>query len=978
MKRDYRVWILLALLVALLVTAVACGGASFKIGVDEDGLATWDPVKAAVGYEYCFVFEQDGHPTSFGSQMTTDTFVQIPEGYWLELRPIFEGGKTGAWTKTAIFGDTANRVDLENFEPWYPEDPSEPSTDTPSDPSSLPNAVIRVSEDGTATWDAVEGAIGYHYAYMYYEEGEEYPFAIYEEETAEPLTLPMQDGYALRVETFFGEDGLSSFAQTEIYGDPALRTELRYGYIFPGHYEVRWEELKHYELIGNIVPDSVVVAEDGTVTFNAVGPKGETMRFYGRGVRVEEGSISMMPGAFLTALDAIGRIMVYETMTDKMPIEYESNDANYIWTNGGYTFTDETHVDGYEDLTYAMGWSGYVAGNRTAYVDDGKSGERSGVLTAHDVLYCQPNFISLNASFYTEENVNLYELHIYYEEVYTSEVRYVGLNADFYTAYLEGERYDVAKEGSVMAGAVTEFYLVIKPELRGELDPPDYEAWMANPYGSLFTVSPTVYQIGELRDDSGKVLNKETSRLAPGATLDITIGDRTFDLPLTVLPTFNSADIMHDLVPYAYPKATGTINALVIPIGWQDEPEHADDDEYARFRAELGRVMDEKGNVTDYSFDSAAEQRFSLSEYYDIASYGKLTVQSFMTDWYRAPYDFAEMRDAVPEKEFTDELLDWLYETYPNMDWTQFDGDGNGYFDAVILLNAGSMGDGFNIISFGGGIMTMYTYTGENAGTSERPTINCFTNMNAHMFDDKTLIHEFAHNLGLIDYYDVTYSGIDAVGSFDMQSGSYGDWNVYSKYAVGWLEPEVVTGLSKGESVEITIGASALTGDAIVIPGAASDYNGTPFDEYIMIDLFADAGVNEYDADYEFFDLDGATGVRIYHVNALMEKRELTVDGEVYPIGTVHTANSNTGDGKFNLELIQAGGVNTFTDMSNLRTELCEDDLFVAGDSFTVEDYSSFFGDGLLDDGTAFGYKIEIVSLTEGENPAATIRITRQ
>jgi hypothetical protein len=178
--------------------------------------------------------------------------------------------------------------------------------------------------------------------------------------------------------------------------------------------------------------------------------------------------------------------------------------------------------------------------------------------------------------------------------------------------------------------------------------------------------------------------------------------------------------------------------------------------------------------------------------------------------------------------------------------------------------------------------------------------------------------------------------------------------------------------------VEITIGAAALTGDAIVIPGAESGHDGTPFGEYVLIDLFTDDGNNRYDA--ASYGLANVAGVRIYHVNANMEARELTVEGsdERYPIGTPHIANDHKTSGKYHIELIQAGGDNTFTRLDNLRTQLMAEDLFRAGSSFTVEAYDEFFGDGRMDDGTAFGYRIDVVGITAGDEPEATIRITRQ
>ena len=215
-----------------------------------------------------------------------------------------------------------------------------------------------------------------------------------------------------------------------------------------------------------------------------------------------------------------------------------------------------------------------------------------------------------------------------------------------------------------------------------------------------------------------------------------------------------------------------------------------------------------------------------------------------------------------------------------------------------------------------------------------------------------------------------------------MQSGSYGDWNAYSKLAVGWMDPQIVEGLASGEFVEYTIGSSALTDDVIIIPAAGSEYDG-PFSEYVMIDLFTDDGVNEYDADA--MGLANAAGVRISHVNANMEKRTNTIDSVVnpgesaeYTIGTIHIPNSYNESGHYNIEVIQAGGDNTFTDLANLNPQLTKEDLFYAGATFTVDDYDEFFNDGLMDDGSAFGYTVEVVSIGTDASGVhtATIRIT--
>ena len=261
------------------------------------------------------------------------------------------------------------------------------------------------------------------------------------------------------------------------------------------------------------------------------------------------------------------------------------------------------------------------------------------------------------------------------------------------------------------------------------------------------------------------------------------------------------------------------MNTLVIPVIWADQTNMANDETLALLRDRIGRIVDKNGNVVDYS--NLSDEAFSLSEYYDIASYGKLKITSFMTDWYYSTKKFADVCNSNPNVEYANEILAWVKATYPSLDWSKYDKDKNGYVDSLVILNLGvNDSDWIPTISYSGAINYRHTYFGDYAGTPTSPLANVFTTVGYHYFKDNasTLIHEFAHGFGIIDYYDVSYSGIDAVGKFDMQSANAGDWNAYSKTAVGWTDPTVVSGLDGGKSVEIKIGSSALTDDVIIIP----------------------------------------------------------------------------------------------------------------------------------------------------------------
>lgn len=332
-----------------------------------------------------------------------------------------------------------------------------------------------------------------------------------------------------------------------------------------------------------------------------------------------------------------------------------------------------------------------------------------------------------------------------------------------------------------------------------------------------------------------------------------------------------------------------------------------------------------------------------------------------------------------------------------------FDQNGDGYFDVVIFVNTldtakdSPWGSGtYTRSGMSGAFVSHRTYYKTLSGTNAEPNINTYINMPIHsLYKDmiigngdiqnlytQTLVHEFGHVLGLVDYYD-TYISIgesmgDTIGGFDMESANRGDWNAYSKYALGWIDPIIVDGTK--DEYTITLSPYSATGQAILIHALNYDFNGTPFDEYIMLELFAHDGL--YEAESEFYGLQNSVGVKIYHINSVYEKRTYeNSDGSLGVIGTVHHSNSSTTkfflEGKFLIELVQNGNVNTL--QTKKRASISSEDLFYENDVFTVDSYDNFFYNGLMDDGSKFGYKITIEKIVNnGENSLATIKIEKQ
>lgn len=769
------------------------------------------------------------------------------------------------------------------------------------------------------------------------------------------------------------QNSAATVTELTITYDPSVEA-LTYSEMLNGDKDVR-ELLKDYitdeEVIlasGDItecdviagIDRSSIVNEGSSTFFESVMADGTVVRFVGENIAIVEDGIQLSPGSTITSLDAIGKIYSYGASMSGAQDEMDNMSIGY-----GYTYSAErTSVAGAEEIhTYSTKSQNIASWN-------------AGNVLGTEAL--EPNFVHVISSEYNTGDFILSRLMVGYDSAEkVTGIKKISFADDIMGAYLEGEPYKIELEEKTDQPNYN-FYLILQMDTEA--------SDMNQTEQNVYFVPGDFYTIGDLKNAEGAVLDKTNALVSLGDKLDIQIGDYALELELPVLERFKNASTMHDLVPYAFPEALGEKNTLVVPVIWADQTEMATEENLDLYRKAFGRVMAENGSLTDYSVENGTS--FSLSDYFEKASYGKLKVNSFITDWYYSDKTFAEWEEQAVDKSYGDEILEWVKCSYPDLDWSLFDQDANGYVDSIVLVNAGtSQSETVDIQSYGGASHYRETYYGNYAGTQEDPQVNTFVTINQRFLEGgetRVLIHEFSHNFGLIDYYDVTYSGINAVGGFDMQSDNVGDWNAYSKLTAGWMNPQVVENLASGESIELTIGSMALTDDVILLPAAGTAYEG-PFSEYVMIDLFSDDGTNVYDT--EQYGLKGAAGVRISHVDAYMEQRTQEIVSEidpsvseVYTIGTIHFSNANQNDekGRYNIEVIQSGKKNTFTNLKEENTRLTAEDLFYAGDVFTAEEYSEFFYEGRLDSGKELGYTVTIVRIDTDEDgmPCATIRIT--
>lgn len=171
-------------------------------------------------------------------------------------------------------------------------------------------------------------------------------------------------------------------------------------------------------------------------------------------------------------------------------------------------------------------------------------------------------------------------------------------------------------------------------------------------------------------------------------------------------------------------------------------------------------------------------------------------------------YSTATAYDAQAWKMVQDACIK-LHEDRPDLDWSEFDNDGDGYVDNIFIFYAGygenegapdwtiwphsaNLVTFYNIeLTFNGVTVANYACTNELQGTSGTTRAGI-----------GTFCHEYSHVLGLPDYYPTNGSGAFTPGDYEiMDHGSYNNsgntppnYSAVSRYSVGWLNPRVISG----------------------------------------------------------------------------------------------------------------------------------------------------------------------------------------
>jgi M6 family metalloprotease-like protein len=243
---------------------------------------------------------------------------------------------------------------------------------------------------------------------------------------------------------------------------------------------------------------------------------------------------------------------------------------------------------------------------------------------------------------------------------------------------------------------------------------------------------------------------------------------------------------------------TGTRNVLVILVEFQDRP-------FVLPQADFDGLMNQPG-FNGYG---------SFKEYHVDNSFGQLILNSTVAGPFMLSHDEAYYGtnrggwDARP-RQMVAEGVDAAEAA--GLDFSQFDNDGNGYVDGIIVIHAGydeAAGAPSTAIWSHAWVLSNYSRTYDGVVIDDYCTTPELAGISgANISDIGVLAHEFGHNMGLPDTYDTDY---EQGGGYAYGTGYYdvmadGCWNnggytpanhiAYAKTMLGWQTATVLNGMS--------------------------------------------------------------------------------------------------------------------------------------------------------------------------------------
>ena len=459
----------------------------------------------------------------------------------------------------------------------------------------------------------------------------------------------------------------------------------------------------------------------------------------------------------------------------------------------------------------------------------------------------------------------------------------------------------------------------------------------------------------------------------------------------------------------------GSTKLLVIPVWFTDSNNYISTSKREQVREDIQKAYFGSNEDTGWR---------SVKTFYEEESHGALTMSGTVSEWYedsRASSSFgSESTGASNTSSLVKTASDWYFNNHQEESRKDYDCDGDGYLDGVMLIYARP--DYISSSSYSNGNFWAYCYWvqkssykntenpgpnvffwasydfmyGSNKAKSRTGISSCAGGDTTHCnVDAHTFTHEMGHVFGLCDYYDYSSLGYSPAGGFSMQDHNVGIHDPHSAFSLGWGSAYVPT-----ETSLINLKPFTTSGEMIILTPSWNSVN-SPFDEYLVVEYYTPDGLNEMDAAYQYANSpQGATkaGIRLWHVDSRLLYRsrygsynasQVTYDptlGGSYYVTLMMTNSYDDGSSDSSERISPLGSAyanynqlqwirNNKNTSHKSKTTLTNNYLFHKDDVFTMEDYKKqFVNEGKLNSDSDLGFSFEVKELGE---EYATIAINK-
>ena len=454
----------------------------------------------------------------------------------------------------------------------------------------------------------------------------------------------------------------------------------------------------------------------------------------------------------------------------------------------------------------------------------------------------------------------------------------------------------------------------------------------------------------------------------------------------------------------------GEIKLLVIPIWFTDSTSYISIDSKEMVREDIKKAYTGTQEETGWH---------SVKTYYETESFGKLTLDATVSDWYNTNTSSRTYRsddDCSKTCALVKSASDWYFTSNPSDSRTNYDADNNGFLDGVMLIYGAANYMSINNSSASNLWAYCFWIQDNSLANKTNPGPNSFfwasydfmyssnsrlvRERTAHLWgygdttncniDAHTYIHEMGHIFGLDDYYDYGSNRYNPAGGLTMQDYNVGGHDPFSVMALGWASPYIVK-----ESADIVLRPFQSSHDLILLTPSFNDY-GSAFDEYLLVEFYTPTGLNSFDSKYYYKKstsnkLPTNSGIRVWHVDARLLQVTKVVGDRAY-FSDELTSNVNGGmatllamSNSYEGEHVNVESFKNYNVLQYIRNNLLESykptsnisnsNMFYDGDTFTMSQYSNQFVNGSrLNTNKSLGYSFS-VSI---KKDVATIRVTKE